>query len=90
MIQNYIFCLILIALPVSSVVNGNMGVSFGISNLGLNNTNLQTNSLNPSEPIYQAMTGEFLAAKDIATKPYKVAEESIFEQGAMSNVGRSF
>lgn len=74
-------------LAFSSVVISNSGVTFAKSNLGLNDTELQTNSLYLSEPIYQAMTGKFLAAKDISTKPYKVTEESFFEQGAMMNVG---
>jgi hypothetical protein len=80
---------ILITLAVSSVVISGIGVSYGKASLGLNDTKLQTqtNSLYLSEPIYQAMTGKFLAAKDLSTKPYKITEESFFEQGIMMNVG---
>jgi hypothetical protein len=86
-IQKITFYQILITLAVSSVVISNIGISYGNSSLGLADTKLQTNSLYLSEPIYQAMTGKFLAAKDISTKPYKVTEESFFEQGAMMKVG---
>lgn len=48
---------------------------------------IRTNKLNLSEPIYQALSGNFLAAKDLATKPFKVTEESFFEEGVMKNVG---
>ena len=48
---------------------------------------IKTSSLNLSEPIYQALSGKFLAAKDLATKPLKVAEESFFEEGVMKSVG---
>ena len=37
-----------------------MALSFGQSNLKFEDMNLKTNSLNLSEPIYQAITGKFL------------------------------
>jgi hypothetical protein len=85
--QKITFYQILVTLAVSSVVISNIGASSGKPSLGSNDTKLQTNSLYLSEPIYQAMTGKFLAAKDISTKPYKVTEESFFEHGTMLNLG---
>jgi len=46
---------------------------------------LKTNSL--SEPVYLAITGKFLAAKDLSSTPFKVAEESFLEESVIRNVG---
>ena len=64
-----------------------MALSFGQSNLKFEGMNLKTNSLNLSEPIYQAITGKFLAAKDLSSTPFKVPEESFLEESVMRNVG---
>lgn len=87
MVQNLHLYSIFIILTVSSAIIGNIGNSYGIFNLGFNNSKLQTNSLNPSKPIYQAITGDFLAAKNVSSKPHKITEESFFEKGIMINVG---
>jgi hypothetical protein len=52
-----------------------------------NTTKMETNSLNLSGPIYQAVTGTFLATKEVSSSPYIVTEESFFEEAVMKNVG---
>ena len=64
-----------------------MAFAFGQSNFKFDDMNLKTNSLNLSEPVYQAITGKFLIAKDLSTTPFKVAEESFLEESVMRNVG---
>ncbi|MGB8450486.1 MAG: hypothetical protein WCE25_12280, partial [Nitrososphaeraceae archaeon] len=64
-----------------------MAFPFSQSNSKFDDMNLKTNSLNQSEPMYQAITGKFLAAKDLSSTPFKVAEESFLEESVMRNVG---
>ena len=64
MIQAKMQYILFFALGTTLLIGGNMAFSFGQSNLKFENMNLKTNSLNLSEPIYQAITGKFLAAKD--------------------------
>jgi hypothetical protein len=50
-------------------------------------TKLQTSSLNPTEPIYQVITGKFLATKELSFKPIPVTDEFFFEEAIMKNIG---
>lgn len=86
MIQMKIPYIIFLVLGTSLLISGITQFSFSLTNPDSDGT-IKTNSLNFSEPIYQALSGKFLAAKDIATKPLKVAEESFFEEGVMKSVG---
>jgi hypothetical protein len=54
------------------LIGGNMAFSYSQSNLKFDDMNLKTNSLNQSEPIYQAISGKFLAAKDLSSTPLKL------------------
>jgi hypothetical protein len=54
------------------------------SNIDLN---LQTNSLNLSKPIYQAINSSFFATQNISSKPFSVTKEFVFEKGVMNNIG---
>ena len=86
MIQMKIPYIIFLVLGTSLLISGITQFSFSLTNPDSDGT-IKTNSLNFSEHIYQALSGKFLAAKDIATKPLKVAEESFFEEGVMKSVG---
>lgn len=87
MIQARLQYILLFALGINLLFGGNMAFSFGQPNLEFDEMNLKTNSLNITEPIYQAITGKFLAAKDLSSTPFKVAEESFLEESVMRNVG---
>ena len=88
MIQIKIIYIILFVLGINLYINGNIELSFGqTSQLNVNDTKLQTNSLNLTEPIYQAITGKFLATKNVSSTPFPVTAESEFEESALSNVG---
>ena len=87
MIQARLRYILFFSLGTSLLIGGNIPLSFGQSNLKFEDMNLKTNSLNLSEPIYQAITGKFLAAKDLSSTPFKVAEESFLEEAVMRNVG---
>ena len=76
MIQVRLQYILFFALGINLLFGGNMAFSFGQSNFKFDDINLKTNSLKLSEPIYQAITGKFLAAKDLSSTPFKVAEES--------------
>lgn len=65
----------------------NIELSVGQSSLKIGDTALQTNSLNLTEPIYQAVTGKFMAAKDLSVTPFKITEEYEIEQAVMKNIG---
>ena len=67
------------------LISGNIEQSFG--QINLNFSGLKLNSFELTEPIYQATTGYFQSAKYLATKPFKIAEESFFEAGIMKNIG---
>ena len=75
------------AFGITLLFGGDMAFAVGQSNFKFDDMNLKTNSLNLSEPFYQAITGKFLAAKDLSTTPFKVAEESFLEESVMRNVG---
>lgn len=79
--------IIILGLAISLLFGSNIGLSVGKPSLKLGEKVLATNSLNLTEPVYQATTGKFLAAKDISTKPFKVTEESFFEDAVMKNIG---
>ncbi|MGA8916370.1 MAG: hypothetical protein WB474_10295 [Nitrososphaeraceae archaeon] len=87
MIQARLQYILVFALGTTLLIGGNMAFSFSQSNLKFDDMNLKTNFLNQSEPIYQAITGKFLAAKDLSSTPFKVAEESFLEESVMRNVG---
>ena len=79
--------IIILGLAISLLFGSNIGLSVGKPSLKLGEKVLATNSLNLTEPVYQATAGKFLAAKDISTKPFKVTEESFFEDAVMKNIG---
>ena len=79
--------LLFFVLGTALLCGGYMAFAFGQSNFKFDDMNLKTNSLNLSEPVYQAITGKFLIAKDLSTTPFKVAEESFLEESVMRNVG---
>ena len=81
---------IFLALGFNLVINANIEVSFGQtsqSNIGDIDTKLQTNSLNLSQPIYQAIDSDFFASQNMSSKPFPVTKESVLEQALMKNIG---
>jgi hypothetical protein len=87
MVQIRICYIILLGLGISLLFGGSIGLSVVQSSLKVGNKVLPTNSLNLTEPVYQATTGKFLAAKDLSTTPFKVTEESFFEEAVLKNIG---
>ena len=87
MVRVSMYYIILLGLGISLLFGSNIGLSIGQSSLIVGDKVLPTNSLNLTEPIYQATAGKFLAAKDISTTPFKVTQESFFEEAAMKNIG---
>ena len=82
----YIF---FIVLGIALFIHGNIGLSYGQTPLNtMMNTNLQTGLLNTTEPVYQAITGKFLATKEISINPFPVTEEYFFEDAIMKNIGK--
>jgi hypothetical protein len=69
------------------LVMNNVGISLAQDGLSIAKTVLPNNSFNLTAPIYQASSGKFLAAKDLSTSPFKVSEESFFEEAVMNNIG---
>ena len=63
MIQAGLQYILVFALGTSSLTGGNMAFPFSQSNSKFDDLNLKTNSLNQSEPIYQAITGKFLGSE---------------------------
>lgn len=47
----------------------------------------RTNSLNISEPVYQAISGNFVNTKELTTIPTLVTEESFLEEAIVQNIG---
>jgi hypothetical protein len=68
-------------------VMNNVGISLAQVGLNIGDTALPNNSFNVTAPIYQATSGKFLAAKDLSTTPFKVSQESFFEDAVMQNIG---
>jgi hypothetical protein len=92
MVQIKVIYIILFVLGINLVINGNIEYSFGQTGK-LNNgsgvdTKLpQTNSLNLSQPIYQAVTSDFFDAQSLPSKPFPVTKESVLEQAVMRGIG---
>ena len=87
MVQIRICYILLLGLGISLLLfGGSIGLSVVQSSLKVGNKVLPTNSLNLTEPVYQATTGKFLAAKDLSTTPFKVTEESFFEEAVLKNI----
>lgn len=85
--------IILFVLGINLVINGNIEYSFGQTGK-LNNGSgvdtkllLQTNSLNLSQPIYQAITSDFFDAQSLPSITYPVTKESVLEQAVMRGIG---
>ena len=88
MIQIKVLYVILIALGIHLVTHENYEISFGLdSQLNFEFTKHQTNSLNLTKPVYQAITGEFLTSKNLSSTPFPVTAESFFEKSIMVDVG---
>jgi hypothetical protein len=91
MIQIKILYAIIFILGFNLVINSNIEFSYSQNlkaNSGSNiDLNLQTNSLNLSKPIYQAISSSFFATQNISSKPFSVTKEFVFEKGVMNNVG---
>ena len=86
MIQIRTLFIILIASAITLLIVGNMELSFGKTNLNINDTKLKTNSINLTEPIYQAIT-EVHTTKELSSTPFRVTEESALENAVMKNIG---
>ena len=93
MVQIKIIYIILFVLGINLVINGNIEHSFGQTGK-LNNGSgvdtkllLQTNSLNLSQPIYQAITSDFFDAQSLPSITYPVTKESVLEQAVMRVIG---
>lgn len=95
MIQIKILYIIIFVLGINLVANGNIEFSFSqtsqLNSFGGNDAvkNLQTNSINLSKPIYQAITSSFFATQNISSKPFPVTKEFVFEKGVMNNIGNA-
>jgi hypothetical protein len=93
MIQIKILYIIIFALGINLVVNGNIEFSFSqtsqFNSFGSSgiDTKVQTNSLNLSKSIYQASTSSFFATKNISSNPFPVTKEFVFEKGIMKDIG---
>jgi hypothetical protein len=82
--------IVLLAVGFSLAINANIEHSFGQasqSNISDIDTKLQTNSLNLSQPIYQAISSDFFASQTMSSKPFSVTKESVLEHALMKNVG---
>lgn len=91
-IQIKIVYIVLFALGINLAINGDVGFSIGQasqsnSSSGGIDTKLQTNSLNLSQPIYQATNADFFASQNLSSKPFTVTKESVFEQAFMRDIG---
>lgn len=92
MLHFKIFYIILFALGINSAINVNIEYSFGQTEK-LNDDNgtfdikLQTNSLNLTQPIYQAITADFFATQPLSSKPFSVTKEFVFEQAVVRDIG---
>jgi hypothetical protein len=82
----------LFVLGINLVINGNIEHSFGQTGKlnngsGVDTKLLQTNSLNLSQPIYQAITSDFFDAQSLPSKTFPVTKESVLEQAVMKDIG---
>ena len=92
MFQIRIVYIVLFALGINLVINGNVEFSFGQASQSNSrsegvDTYLQTNSLNLSQPIYQATNADFFASQNLSSKPFTVTKESVLEQAIMGGIG---
>ena len=92
MVQIKIIYIILFVLGINLVINGNIEHSFGQTGKlnngsGVDTKLLQTNSLNLSQPIYQAITSDFFDAQSLPSKTFPVTKESVLEQAVMKDIG---
>jgi len=92
MVQIKIIYIILFVLGINLVINGNIEHSFGQTGKlnngsGVDTKLLQTNSLNLSQPIYQAITSDFFDAQSLPSITYPVTKESVLEQAVMRDIG---
>ena len=46
-----------------------------------------TNSLNLSDPVYQAYSGTFLGSTNLTSTPYLISEDRVTENAVMKNIG---
>src|SRR3982750_2724003 len=92
MVQMKIIYIILFVLGINLVIYGNIEHSFGQAGKlnngsGVDTKLLQTNSLNLSQPIYQAITSDFFDAQSLPSKAFPVTKESVLEQAVMRDIG---
>jgi hypothetical protein len=66
-----------------------LGQTYKIENNAttFNINKMVTNSVNLSDPIYQAFSGTFLATKNISSSPLIITEDYAIENAIMKNVG---
>jgi hypothetical protein len=96
-IQIKILYLIVFVLGISLVTNWSIEFSFSQTSQlnsgssggggGAIDTKLQTNSLNLSKPIYQAINSTFFNTQNISSKPLSITKEFVFEKAVMTNIG---
>jgi hypothetical protein len=88
-IQIKIIFVILFALGVNLVIMGNVEFSFGqvpqLNSSGSLDTKLQTNSLNLSQPVYQAINSDFFFTLNVLSKPFTVTKEYVLEHAVINN-----
>jgi hypothetical protein len=91
-IQIKLLYIIIFALGINLVTNWNIEYSFSqdsqLNNSGgILDTKLQTNSLNLSKPIYQAINSTFFATQNISSNPFSITKEFVFEKAVMKTIG---
>jgi hypothetical protein len=90
--MQYIIFLMTILCVASTLLTNDKSV-FSQTNKIENNTatfninKLVTNSIKLSDPIYQALSGTFLATKNISSNPPIITEDYAIENAIMKNVG---
>ena len=80
-----VFVLLLVT-AINLLIVGNLELSFAQNDSKIDDTNVKTNSLKLSEPIYQGLTGEH-TTKEISSTPFRVTEEGTIEKAFMKDVG---
>lgn len=86
MIQVRTVFIILLVTGTNLLIVGSLDLSFAQNDSKINDTNVKTNTLNLSEPIYQGLTGEH-TTKEISSTPFRVTEEGTIEKAFMKDVG---